>query len=116
LARRSTARRALERAPQFRYNRSNADGGVATAGWLAVPLAGPFLALTERDVRRDRAMFWFPLLGGVQLAGAGMFAYGLAVPHWGLKRDAHRYGARTEIFIEPLVGPRITGAAVVGRF
>ncbi len=86
------------------------------AGWLAVPLAGPFLALTERDVRRDPAMFWFPLLGTVQLAGAGMFAYGLAFPHWGLKRDAHRYGARTEIFFEPLVGPRMTGGAVVGRF
>jgi hypothetical protein len=86
------------------------------AGWLAVPVAGPFLALTERDVRRDRAMFWFPLLGTLQVAGAGMLAYGFAVPHWGLKRDARRYGALPPIFLAPLLGPRMTGGAVVGRF
>jgi len=86
------------------------------AGWLTVPVAGPFLALSERDVRRDPGLFWFPVLGTLQLAGAGLFAYGLAVPHWGLKRDARRYGARAELFFEPVVGPRMTGGAVIGRF
>jgi hypothetical protein len=86
------------------------------AGWLTLPVAGPFLALTERDVRRDGALFWFPLLGSIQLAGAGLFAYGLAVPHWGLKRDAHRYGAGSDVFIVPLLAPRMTGGALVGRF
>jgi len=54
---------------------------------LFVPVAGPFLTLTNADVRRDGgAVFWFTVFGTLQLAGAGLLAYDLAVPHYGLKR------------------------------
>jgi hypothetical protein len=58
------------------------------APWLFVPIAGPFVALSEHDVLRDGgAVFWFTTFGVAQLAGAALLTYDLLSPSYHLKRD-----------------------------
>lgn len=67
---------------------------------LFIPVAGPFVALTKDEVQRDGgAVFWFSVFGAVQVTGAALLAYDLAVPHYGLRRGE---GDRTT----STVGPR----------
>jgi hypothetical protein len=86
---------------------------------LVVPIAGPFLAFTNENVRHDGgAVFWFSFFGTAQVAGAALLAYDLAVPHYGLKR-----GERTELgsipprwFVVPAYAGRGPALALVAQF
>ncbi|HEV8547869.1 MAG TPA: hypothetical protein VGQ57_02555 [Polyangiaceae bacterium] len=51
------------------------------------------------------------ILGGIQVAGATAWLYGVAVPHYGLKHDTW-----TSLTLTPFVARSTTGATVLGRF
>lgn len=87
---------------------------------LLIPVAGPFLALTNRDVQHDGgAIFWFSFFGAVQVAGAALLTYDIAVPHYGLKRGegpASASSAEPRLLVAPTLVGRGPGLAVLGRF
>lgn len=63
------------------------DGAKDQRGWLAVPVAGPLLALNGR--RNDIAFVGFALTdAAMQLAGAIVLITGLAMPSYYVPRDA----------------------------
>jgi hypothetical protein len=73
--------------PGLRSDPCHPDPLYRAAPLLFIPVAGPFLTLTNRDVRSDGgAVFWFSVFGTLQVAGAALLTYDLAVPHYGLKR------------------------------
>jgi len=87
---------------------------------LFVPVVGPFLALGREEVRRDGgAVFWFSVFGTLQVVGAGLLSYDLAVPHFGLKKwdgvaSANR--ARRRILIAPASLEAHPGLVFLGEF
>ena len=88
------------------------------APFLFIPIAGPFLTFTNRDVRNDGgAVFWFSFFGVAQVTGAALLAYDLAVPHYGLKRgDGPQMGAAPRLVVAPTYLGRGPGLAVLGEF
>jgi len=89
------------------------------APFLFIPIVGPFLTFTNRDVRNDGgAVFWFSVFGAAQVAGAGLLAYDLAVPHYGLKRGdgpASR-AAGPRLLVTSTYWGRGPGVALLGQF
>jgi len=89
------------------------------APFLFIPIAGPFLTFTNREVRSDGgAVFWFSVFGAAQVAGAGLLAYDLAVPRYGLKRgDGPASGsAGPRLLVTPTYWGRGPGVALLGQF
>jgi len=85
---------------------------------LFIPVAGPFLTFTNRDVRNDGgALFWFSFFGAAQVTGAALLAYDLAVPHYGLKRgDGPDAAAEPRVLLTPTYLGRGPGLALLGEF
>lgn len=84
---------------------------------LFIPIAGPFLTLTNRDVRRDGgAVFWFSAFGAIQVAGAALLTYDLAVPHYGLRRGDGAPVSGARVFVTPTFSFDRPGLSVVGQF
>ena len=87
---------------------------------LFVPIAGPFLTFTNSAVRHDGgAVFWFSTFGAIQVAGAVLLTYDLAVPHYGLKRGdgpATASVARPRVSIAPTYFENKPGLEMVGQF
>lgn len=77
---------------------------------LLIPLAGPFLALTNSDVRADRGMVFYSSVSAIgQIAGAGLMVYSLLRPHYRVAPLG------VNAFVLPgAAGSR--GVTVVGRF
>jgi len=89
------------------------------APFLFIPIAGPFLTFTNRDVRNDGgAVFWFSFFGAAQVAGAGLLTYDLAVPHYGLKRGelSATGSAGPRLHVSPTYWGRGPGVALLGEF
>jgi len=87
---------------------------------LFIPIAGPFLTFTNRDVRRDGgAVFWFSTFGAIQVAGALLLSYDLAVPHYGLKRGdgvTTTSWARPRVSVAPAYLENKPGLLLLGQF
>jgi hypothetical protein len=90
------------------------------APFLFIPIAGPFLTFTNRDVRHDGgAVFWFSTFGAIQVVGAALLVYDLAVPHYGLKRGDGETMTRTaqpRVSVAPTYLENKPGLVVVGQF
>ncbi|MET0791887.1 MAG: hypothetical protein ABW061_10235 [Polyangiaceae bacterium] len=91
-----------------------------TAPLLFIPVAGPFLTFTDKNVRNDGgAVFWFSVFGTAQAAGAVLLAYDLAVPRYGLKRGdgpQTSSSARPRWLLAPVYLNRGPGLLLTGQF
>ncbi len=77
------------------------------------------MTFTNSDVRNDGgAVFWFSVFGAAQVAGAGLLAYDLAVPRYGLKRgDGRARGSAVpRLLVTPTYWARGAGVALLGQF
>ena len=85
---------------------------------LFIPVAGPFLTLTNDQVQHDGgAVFWFSFFGAVQVTGAALLAYDLAVPHYGLRRGtATASSVRPRFLVAPAYLGRGPGVFLIGHF
>ena len=79
-------------------------------GWMAVPIAGPFITMATAPLKRDERLT-VPALGAAQILGAGLAAAGFVFPRARVIRGAT---ARAEIVPSGPAGS--TGLSVVGTF
>lgn len=97
----------------------NAEPLYHAAGFLFIPIVGPFLTLTDHEVQQDGgAIFWFSVFGAMQVAGATLLTYDLAVPHYGLKRGPGPLvgaGSPPRFWVAPTYLGRGPGLVLVGQ-
>jgi len=83
-------------------------------GWMAVPVAGPFVTAAEAPLKRDEQVT-IPALGVVQVIGLGVAAAGFVFPKTKTTAPATAASAPATAFVPG--GPRgSAGAMLVGTF
>jgi hypothetical protein len=87
------------------------DGTSNPRKWLWYPGVGPFVMLKDKYSAVDDVLFVLDGLG--QLGGIATFVYGIVTP---TRVPAEPAPKAARFDVAPLVGPGVSGAAVVGSF